>query len=201
MPIDAKFPLEDYERLSAAADAADPDGVEAASKALAQRVKKEAQDISNKYIRPPKTTDFAIMYLPTEGLYAEVIRRDGLISDLQTRYRVIVCGPTTLAALLNSLQMGFKSVAMEKRSTEIAKLLKSFNKDFDKLTVFLRQTNVRLAKLKDTFDDAEKRTGYIRNTLDKATAFVGEEPSHELLDAPDAEITFDVEEVAGDSED
>ncbi len=201
LPIDAKFPLEDYERLSAAADAADPDGVEAASKALAQRVKKEAQDISNKYIRPPKTTDFAIMYLPTEGLYAEVIRRDGLISDLQTRYRVIVCGPTTLAALLNSLQMGFKSVAMEKRSTEIAKLLKSFNKDFDKLTVFLRQTNVRLAKLKDTFDDAEKRTGYIRNTLDKATAFVGEEPSHELLDAPDAEITFDVEEVAGDSED
>lgn len=193
LPIDAKFPLEDYERLAQAAEDGDPAAVEAASKALAQHVKRQAQTIRDKYVRPPKTTDFAIMYLPTEGLYAEVVRREGLISDIQTSCRVIVCGPTTLAALLNSLQMGFRSVAMEKRSTEIAKLLKSFNSDFEKLTKFIRSTGERLEKLKNTFDEAEKRTGYIRTTLDKASVFAIDERV-EPLEGPGAEVTYDIDE-------
>lgn len=167
LPIDAKFPSEDYQRLIEASDRGDVEGVEAAAKALAVTVRKAAQDIRDKYIKPPKTTDFAIMYLATEGLYAEVLRRDGLVEDLQNRCRVVVCGPTTLAALLNSLQMGFRSVAIEKRSTEIGKLLAGFIRDFDTFSGLLKQTGRKLEVVQNTIADADKRTEIIRKKLDK----------------------------------
>lgn len=174
LPIDAKFPIEDYARIADAADKADSEGVENACKALAFRVKAEAMSIRDKYIKPPKTTDFAVMYLPTEGLYAEVLRRDGLVEDLQSRLRVVVCGPTTLAALLNSLQIGFRSVAIEKRSTEIGKLLQSFLADFAKFSLLLRQTGDKLAKVQITIADADKRTEIIRKKLDKVSSLTGD---------------------------
>ncbi len=191
LPIDAKFPIEDYARLAEAADRADAEGVESAGKALAARVKAEAMSIRNKYVKPPKTTDFAIMYLPTEGLYAEVIKREGLVEDVQTRCRVMVCGPTTIAALLNSLQMGFKSVALEKRSTEIGKLLQGFIGDFEKFSKLLQQTGDKLAGVQNTLSNAEKRTEYIRKKLDKVSVIAGEEPAYLPADA-EAEENFEI---------
>lgn len=175
LPIDAKFPIEDYARLAEASERADVEGIESASKALANRIKAEAMTIRDKYVAPPKTTDFAIMYLPTEGLYAEVIRREGLVEDVQNKYRVIVCGPTTIAALLNSLQMGFKSVAIEKRSTEIGKLLQSFVGDFEKFAKLLSQTGDKLGTVQQTLANAEKRTEIIRKKLDKVSKITGED--------------------------
>lgn len=175
LPIDAKFPIEDYARIVEASEKADVDGIESANKALANRIKGEAMSIREKYIAPPKTTDFAIMYLPTEGLYAEVIRREGLIEEIQNKYRVVICGPTTIAALLNSLQMGFKSVAIEKRSTEIGKLLQSFVVDFDKFADLLKQTGDKLDKVQGTLTNAEKRTDIIRKKLEKVSKITGEE--------------------------
>ncbi|MDE5600926.1 MAG: DNA recombination protein RmuC, partial [Clostridia bacterium] len=173
LPIDSKFPMEDYARLAEAADRADVEGIEAASKALAAKVKSEAMSIRDKYVKPPKTTDFAIMYLPTEGLYAEIIKREGLVEDIQNKYRIVVCGPTTIAALLNSLQMGFKSVAIEKRSTEIGKLLTSFIVDFSKFSKLLQQTGDKLTGVQTTLMNAEKRTEYIRQKLDKVSRITG----------------------------
>ncbi len=177
LPIDAKFPIEDYARLVEASDKADVDGIESAKKALANRIKAEAMSIREKYVVPPKTTDFAIMYLPTEGLYAEVIRREGLIEEIQNKHRVVVCGPTTIAALLNSLQMGFKSVAIEKRSTEIGKLLQSFVADFDKFADLLKQTGDKLDKVQGTLSNAEKRTDIIRKKLEKVSKITGDDDS------------------------
>lgn len=191
LPIDAKFPIEDYERLVVASQNADVEGVESASKALAQRIKQEAMSIRDKYINPPATTDFAIMYLPTEGLFAEVIRRDGLMETLQTQYRVVVCGPTTIAALLNSLQMGFKSVAIEKRSTQISKLLQDFIKDFGKFSQLLQQTGDKLKVVQNTIASAEKRTEIIQKKLDKVGAYGSENElessEDELLIAADSD--------------
>lgn len=175
LPIDAKFPIEDYARLVEASEKADVDGIESANKALANRIKAEAMSIREKYVAPPKTTDFAIMYLPTEGLYAEVIRREGLIEEIQNKYRVVICGPTTIAALLNSLQMGFKSVAIEKRSTEIGKLLQSFVVDFDKFADLLKQTGDKLDKVQGTLSNAEKRTDIIRKKLEKVSKITGDD--------------------------
>ena len=176
LPIDAKFPIEDYSRLAEAAERADTDGIEAATKALAAKVKADAMSIRDKYIKPPKTTDFAVMYLPTEGLYAEIIKRDGLVEDIQNKCRVVICGPTTIAALLNSLQMGFRSVAIEKRSTEIGKLLTGFVADFAKFSDLLKKTGDKLIGVQNTISNAEKRTEYIRERLSKVSRITGEEP-------------------------
>lgn len=175
LPIDAKFPFEDYERLASASQNADAVEVERASKALAMRIKQEAMSIRDKYIKPPKTTDFAIMYLPTEGLYAEVIRRDGLMETLQNQFRIVVCGPTTLAALLNSLQMGFRSVALEKNSAEIRKLLQSFIGDFGKFSDLLQATGNKLAGVQTTIANAEKRTEIIQKKLDRVSSFASDD--------------------------
>ncbi len=194
LPIDAKFPVEDYARLVEASEKGDADGVESASKALAARVKSEAMSIRDKYVVPPRTTDFAIMYLPTEGLYAEVIRREGLVEDIQNKYRIVVCGPTTIAALLNSLQMGFRSVAIEKRSTEIGKLLQSFMSDFAMFTKYLRQTGDRLDSVKKSLENAEERTRIIGKKLNKVNILSDEKgPDMQALidSAPDGEITFE----------
>lgn len=194
LPIDAKFPVEDYARLVEASEKGDADGVESASKALAARVKSEAMSIRDKYVVPPRTTDFAIMYLPTEGLYAEVIRREGLVEDIQNKYRIVVCGPTTIAALLNSLQMGFRSVAIEKRSTEIGKLLQSFMSDFAMFTKYLRQTGDRLDSVKKSLENAEERTRIIGKKLNKVNSLSDDKgPDMQALidSAPDGEIAFE----------
>lgn len=193
LPVDAKFPVEDYARLVEASEKGDPDGVESASKALAQRVKAEAMSIRDKYIAPPKTTDFAIMYLPTESLYAEVLRREGLVEDIQNKFRIVVCGPTTIAALLNSLQMGFKSVAIEKRSTEIGKLLQGFMTDFAMFTKLLQQTGDKIDGVRKTLENAEKRTMIIGKKLNKINSISDEKgPDMDKLigGIGDDDITF-----------
>jgi DNA recombination protein RmuC len=130
LPIDAKFPQEDYVRLQSAYEAGDSVAVEVSLKALLQAVKKFAKDISTKYIDPPNTTDFGIMFLPVEGLFAEVVRQPDMIAFLQREYKIVVTGPTTLAAMLNSLQMGFKTLAIQKRSSEVWKVLAAVKKEF-----------------------------------------------------------------------
>ena len=167
LPVDAKFPLEAYYRLATAANDGDRAGAEAASKALGEAIKIQARSIRDKYIDPPKTTDFAIMYLPTEGLYAEVVRNTALVEELRNMHRVVVCGPTTFAALLNSLQMGFQSLAVEKRSKEIGKLFRAFIKDFTTFEDLLQKTRKNIDIVGKTIDDAEKRTDILRKKLDK----------------------------------
>jgi DNA recombination protein RmuC len=130
LPVDAKFPQEDYVRLQSAYEAGDSVAVEVSLKALLQAVKKFAKDISTKYIDPPNTTDFGIMFLPVEGLFAEVVRQPDMIAFLQREYKIVVTGPTTLAAMLNSLQMGFKTLAIQKRSSEVWKVLAAVKKEF-----------------------------------------------------------------------
>jgi DNA recombination protein RmuC len=147
LPIDAKFPTEDYQRLLAAQEKGDLDLVESATKSLEAQLKKSAKDICQKYINPPKTTDFALMFLPTEGLYAEAIRRVGLVEQVQRECRVIFAGPTTLAALLNSLQMGFRTLAIQQRSSEVWNLLAAVKTEFGKF-------GDALAKVKDKLDQA-----------------------------------------------
>lgn len=196
LPIDAKFPFEDYARLVEASEKGDADGVESASKALANRVKGEAMSIRDKYVNPPKTTDFAIMYLPTEGLYAEIIKREGLVEDLQNKYRIVVCGPTTIAALLNCLQMGFRSVAVEKRSAEIGKLLQGFMNDFALFTKYLKQTGDKIDAVKKSLINAEERTRIIGKKLNKVNSLSDEKgPDMQTLieGASEEEITFDEE--------
>src|SRR5438067_4640109 len=147
LPIDAKFPTEDYQRLLAAQDKGDVIGIDDAMKSLETQLKKSAKDICQKYINPPRTTDFALMFLPTEGLYAEAIRRVGLVEQVQRDCRVIFAGPTTLAALLNSLQMGFRTLAIQKRSSEVWNLLAGVKTEFAKF-------GDSLSKVKDKLDQA-----------------------------------------------
>jgi DNA recombination protein RmuC len=149
LPIDAKFPTEDYQRLLAAQDKGDVVGIDDAMKSLETQLKKSAKDICQKYINPPRTTDFALMFLPTEGLYAEAIRRIGLIEQVQRDCRVIFAGPTTLAALLNSLQMGFRTLAIQKRSSEVWNLLAAVKTEFGKF-------GEALSAVKDKLDQAAR---------------------------------------------
>jgi len=165
LPIDAKFPIEDYQRLMDAADKGDADGVEAAARDLEQRIRSSARDISEKYINPPRTTDFGILYLPTEGLYAEVLRREGLFDSLQREYRVTVVGPTTLGALLNSLQMGFRTLAIQKRSSEVWAILGAVKAEFGKFADVLTSVQKKLAEASATIDKAGVRTRAITRKL------------------------------------
>ncbi len=154
LPIDAKFPKEDYERLVDAAEKGDAAGVEQAVRDLEARVKGAARDIRDKYIAPPHTTNFAILYLPVEGLYAEVLRRAGLVDTLQREYRVTVAGPTTLAALLNSLQMGFRTLAIQKRSGEVWKTLAAVKKKFEGFKAIFDKAQQKLHEADRALDDA-----------------------------------------------
>lgn len=167
MPIDSKFPQEDYQRLLDAQEAADKELVERASKNLEMRIKAEAKKIKEKYLDPPNTTDFGIMFLPVEGLYAEVLRRPGLFDFLQREYRINITGPTTLAALLNSLQMGFRTLAIEKRSSEVWELLGRVNTEFGKFGDMLAKTKKKLQEAANTIDQAEVRTRVIEGKLKK----------------------------------
>jgi DNA recombination protein RmuC len=150
LPIDSKFPQEDYLRLVKASEAADQDGVQRASAALARAARGAAQEIESKYVNPPQTTDFALMFLPTEGLYAELLRQPGLAEDIQLRHRVVMAGPTTLAALLNSLQMGFRTLAIEKRASEVWKVLAAVKTEFGKFGNRVRQVRRRARQSQET---------------------------------------------------
>ncbi len=167
MPIDSKFPQEDYQRLIDAQEAADKELAEKSIKSLETRIKAEARYIREKYIDPPDTTDFGIMFLPVEGLYAEVLRRPGLCDTLQREYRIVVTGPTTLAALLNSLQMGFRTLAIEKRSSEVWELLGAVKTEFRKFGDVLAKTKQKLREASNTIDQAEVRTRAIERRLRK----------------------------------
>lgn len=181
LPIDAKFPREDYERLLEAADAADADGVEAAAKALEVRVKSFAKDIRDKYINPPQTTDFAILFLPTEGLYAEVVRRPGLMDLLQRDFRVNLCGPTTLGALLNSLQMGFRTLAIQKRSSEVWEILGAVKTEFGKYGEVLDKVQKKLIEATQSIDQVNVRKRAIDRKL-RSVAELPVVPAQDLLD-------------------
>jgi len=165
LPIDAKFPMEDYQRLQLAQDAVDLVAIEEASKALENRIKGEAKTIFEKYLDPPNTTDFALMFLPVEGLFAEVLRRPGLIEKIQSEYKVVLTGPTTLTAILNSLQMGFRTLAIEKRSSEVWSLLGAVKTEFGKFGDILEKTQKKLAEASNTIDDASKRSRAIERRL------------------------------------
>lgn len=165
VPIDAKFPQEDYQRLVDAQEQADPDLAARAISQLELRIKAEAKDILQKYINPPYTTDFAIMFLPTEGLYAEVIRRPGLCDSLQQEYRVLVTGPMTLAALLNSLQMGFRTLAIQKRSSEVWALLGAVKTEFGKFGDILEKTQKKLQEASNTIENAARKSRTIERKL------------------------------------
>jgi len=165
LPIDAKFPQEDYQRLVDAQEAADKELADKSFKSLENRIKHEARNIRDKYIDPPHTTDFAIMFLPVEGLYAEVLRQPGLCDTLQREHRIVVTGPTTLAALLNSLQMGFRTLAIEKRSSEVWELLGAVKAQFGKFGDVLAQTKKKLQEASNTIDKAEVRTRAIERRL------------------------------------
>ena len=167
MPIDSKFPQEDYQRLMDAQEIADKELAGKHKKNLEIRIKAEAKRIKEKYLEPPNTTDFGIMFLPVEGLYAEVLRRPGLCDTLQREYRIVVTGPTTLAALLNSLQMGFRTLAIEKRSSEVWQLLGVVKTEFGKFGDALARTKKKLQEAGNTIDKAEVRTRVIARKLKK----------------------------------
>ena len=167
LPIDSKFPQEDYQRLLDAREAADKALSEKSLKSLEGRIKAEARYIKEKYIDPPHTTDFGIMFLPVEGLYAEVLRQPGLCDILQREYRIVVTGPTTLAALLNSLQMGFRTLAIEKHSSEVWELLGVVKTEFGKFGDVLAKTKKKLKEASNTIGQAEVRTRVIERKLRK----------------------------------
>jgi DNA recombination protein RmuC len=183
LPIDAKFPREDYERLIDAQERADPIAVEEASRALEARVRGEARTISEKYVAPPHTTDFALLFLPTEGLYAEVLRRPGLTDQLQRDYRVTIAGPTTLTALLNSLQMGFRTLAIEKRSSEVWQVLGAVKTEFGKFGDVLSKTKSQLETVTRSIELAERRTRVMNTKLREVEALPGDQTEGLLGDA------------------
>ena len=180
LPIDAKFPLEDFQRLQEAQDAADPVAVEAASKALEARIRLEAKTIREKYIEPPATTDFALLYLPVESLYAEALRRPGLSEALQRDYKVMMAGPTTLLATLNSLQMGFRTLALEQRSAEVWEVLGAVKTEFSKFGDVLARTKKKLEEAGHSIEQAEVRTRAMVRQLRSVEA-LPESRSAELL--------------------
>jgi DNA recombination protein RmuC len=186
LPIDSKFPQEDYVRLCDAAERADKDGVEAAAKALERVLKNEAKTIADLYIEVPKTTDFAIMFLPTEGLYAEVLRRPGLMEELQNKYRVMVCGPTTVTAFLNTLRMGFRTLAIDKRAAEVWKVLGAAKAQYEKFEVLLTKAKKKINEAGDALEDVHHRNDMIQKKLRKVEEMESGEADNLLsLAAPD----------------
>jgi DNA recombination protein RmuC len=184
LPIDAKFPIEDYQRLLDAQEAADADAAALAGRALEMRVREEAKRIRSKYVAPPHTTDFAVLFLPTEGLYAEVIRRPGLFESLQRDHHVTVAGPTTLTALLNSLQMGFRTLAIAQRSSEVWTLLGAVKSEFGKFGAVLDKTRKKLNEASNVIDQASVRTRAIERKLRGVETLNGDEAQQLLIDAP-----------------
>jgi DNA recombination protein RmuC len=199
LPIDAKFPQEDYQRLLEAADRGDAEGVETAARQLEARVKGSARDIHDKYVDPPHTTDFGVLFLPTEGLYAEVLRRPGLADAIQRDTRVVVAGPTTLWAILNSLQMGFRTLAIERRSSEVWTVLGGVKTQFGKFGVLLEGVQKKLHEASNKMDAVSRQS----RTIQRKLRDVQELPPGEsaaLLDAA-ADAPGPLEETDGDEAD
>ena len=180
LPVDSKFPLEDYERLVRAVEAGDLTGAEEAGKALEQRVKVFAKDIRDKYLDPPRTTDFGIMFIPSEGLFAEIVRRATLVEALRREQQVVIAGPTTFAALLNSLQMGFRTLAVEKRSGEVWRLLGAVKTEFGRFGTVLDAVKKKLDEAGNTIDKASQRTRVIERKL-KQVEVVSTSEAQQLL--------------------
>jgi DNA recombination protein RmuC len=194
LPIDAKFPREDYERLLDAHERADAPAVELAAKAIETRLRAEARSIRDKYIAPPHTTDFALLFVPSEGLYAEVLRRPGLTEALQREFKVIVAGPTTLLALLNSLQMGFRTLALERRSAEVWEVLGAVKTEFGKFGDVLARTRKKLEEATHTIDAAQTRTNVMTRRLKSVEAL----PEHRALELlPRVEDDADTQDTPG----
>lgn len=176
LPIDAKFPKEDYERLLEAQERGDSEASETARKAIRQRIRTEAKDIGSKYLDPPATTDFAVLFLPLEGLYAEVLNTPGLVDELQRVHRIVISGPTTLTALLNSLQMGFKTLAIQKRSSEVWQVLGTVKTEFVRFGELLDKTKKRLDLASGDLDLAYRRTESIQRRLVSVESLPSTEP-------------------------
>lgn len=191
LPIDAKFPVEDYQRLIEAQEQADAEGVEKAGKQLENRVKTCARDISEKYLNPPKTTDFGILFLPIEGLFAEVIRRTGLIEVIQREYRVVIAGPTTLWSILSSLQMGFRTLAIQKRSSEVWNLLAAVKTEWTKYGDILAAVEKKLHQASNTIEKAKVRSRAIGRKLKD----VQELPTGEVTTILPQNLIEDVEDL------
>lgn len=192
LPVDSKFPVEDYKRLVDAEDAGDVAEINVCRKSLENAIKKFAQDIHDKYVEPPYTTDFGIMFLPTESLYCEVVKNSTLCDTLQQKYRVTVAGPTTFIALLNSLQMGFRTLAIEKRSSEVWQLLANVKSEFAKFGTLLDKTNKKLQEISNTMISATRKTRTIEKKLKNVEALpIEDEQSFYMLD----DKSLDVEEI------
>jgi len=181
LPIDAKFPTEDYARLVDASQAGDLQGVEESVKGIANRLKGSAKDISEKYIDPPHTTDFAILFLPTEGLYAEALRIHGLVDELRQKHHIVITGPTTIAALLNSFRMGFQTLAIEKRSSEVWKVLGAVKAEFKKFGGVLDKLGKQLSTAQKTIEESGVRTRAMERKLKDVQELPGTDAA-ELLE-------------------
>ncbi|HSC00550.1 MAG TPA: DNA recombination protein RmuC [Burkholderiaceae bacterium] len=188
LPVDAKFPRDDYERLLDAQERADPAAAESAAAAIETRLRNEAKSIRAKYVAAPHTTDFAILFVPTEGLYAEALRRPGLVQRLQDEHRIMLAGPTTLLATLNSLQMGFRTLALERRSAEVWQVLGAVKTEFQKFGEMLAKTKKKLQEAQNTIGQTEQRTRVMATRLERVEAlpdprvrdlFQGDEPEEE----------------------
>jgi len=195
LPIDSKFPIADYQMLLQAQEAGDVEGAKAAAKALEARVRLEARAIRDKYVEPPGTTDFAILFVPTEGLYAEILRRPGLFQQLQHEYRVTICGPVNLIAFLNSLQMGFRTLAIEKRSSEVWEVLGAVKTEFENFGRVLASTKKQLEAVTNSIESAETRTRQMARKLKSVEALpepdaqrlIGNEDAPSVVQKPDIE--------------
>jgi DNA recombination protein RmuC len=189
LPIDAKFPQEDYVRLQTAYDEGDIAGIETANKALVQSVKKFAKDIRDKYIDPPNTTDFGIMFLPIEGLFAEIVRQPEVVALLQREYKIIVTGPTTLAAMLNSLQMGFKTLAIQKRSSEVWQILGAVKTEFGKFGEVLEKAQKKINEANKELDNlVGTRTRLLMSKLKKVEELPSSESTKLIDEVPDIDL-------------
>ena len=188
LPIDAKFPREDYERLLDAQERGDTEAMRATASQLERAIKIQGKSISEKYVAPPYTTDFAVLFLATEGLYAEAIRRPGLVDALQQHHRIVIAGPTTLAALLNSLQMGFRTLAIEKRSSEVWQLLGAVKSEFGKFASVLESADKQLNTVQNSLKQAGVRTRQIERKLKGVESLPGSD-HQALLDADEAADT------------
>ena len=188
IPIDSKFPIEDYERLMVAAESGQPESVEQAASELEKSIKVQAKKIQEKYIIPPKTTDFAIMFLPTEGLYAEVMKRTGLASHLQKKNRVCIAGPSTLGAFLNSLQMGFRTLAIQKRSGEVWQVLNEVRGEFEKYALWVDKVKKYVEQTAKTLDEAETRTRAVNRRLRGVENYLEKNSDSNLTNTPNQMI-------------
>ncbi|MCL2615551.1 MAG: DNA recombination protein RmuC [Dehalococcoidia bacterium] len=189
LPIDSKFPIEDYERLQNAYDAGSKDAITDAQKGIEVFIKKSAKDIQEKYIEPPKTTDFGLLFLPTEGLYAEVLRIPGLVENVQTKYHVTLAGPTNLLALLNALQMGFKTLAIEKKSGEVWQILSAVKTEFETYKGKLEEAQKKIVQASDDISRlVGTRTNQIMRKLKKVESFQDQAQAAAILEIDESDI-------------